>query len=72
MALILMAVCELNGAPAVFLHALGAALVVGRLLHAQGLSSSGGISFGRTVGTSLTWIVLLAGALGALGLAVIG
>ena len=72
MALILMAACELNGAPAVFLHAIGATLVVGRLLHAQGLSSSEGVSFGRACGTTVTWIVLLAGSLGALRFALIG
>ena len=69
MALILMALCETNGAPAPFLHTTGTALVVGRLLHAQGLSSSSGVSFGRGVGTTLTWLVLLAAALGALLLA---
>ena len=72
MALILMTLCELNGAPGPFLHTVGATLVVGRLLHAQGLSSSGGGSFGRTCGTALTWIVLLAGSLGALRFALLG
>lgn len=72
LALILMAACELNGAPTVFLHATGATLVVGRLLHAQGLSSSEGVSFGRSCGTTLTWIVVLAGSLGALRFALIG
>ena len=72
MALILMAACELNGAPAPFLHLVGVTLVVGRLLHAQGLTSSEGVSFGRTAGTALTWIVLLEGALGALRFALSG
>ena len=72
LALILMVLCELNGAPAVFLHALGVTLLVGRLLHAQGLLSSGGVSVGRTCGTTLTWIALLAGALGALRFALLG
>ena len=44
--LILMALIELNGAPAGLLHGLGAALVIGRLLHAWGLSGSVGVSFG--------------------------
>jgi uncharacterized membrane protein YecN with MAPEG domain len=72
MALILMAACELNGAPAWLLHGLGVALVAGRLLHALGLSRSSGISFGRTAGTALTWSVLLAGALAAVVLVLAG
>jgi uncharacterized membrane protein YecN with MAPEG domain len=69
MALIMMAACEMNGAPAWLLHGLGAPLVVGRLLHVHGLARSSGISFGRTAGTALTWLVLLAGALAAVVLA---
>jgi len=65
LALILMAACELNGAPPWQLHGLGAALVAGRGLHVLGLSRSTGISFGRTAGTALTWSVLLVGALAA-------
>ena len=72
LALILMAACELNGAPAWLLHGLGAPLVAGRLLHVLGLSRSTGISFGRTAGTALTWSVLLAGALAAVVLALAG
>jgi hypothetical protein len=72
MALILMAACELNGAPAWLLHGLGVALVAGRLLHALGLSRSSGISFGRTAGTALTWSVLLAGAFAAVVLVLAG
>ncbi len=69
-ALILMAACELNGAPAWLLHGLGVPLVAGRLLHAQGLSRSSGRSLGRWWGTALTWLVLLAGALAAVRFAV--
>lgn len=47
------------------LLSLSIALIIGRLLHAQGLSSSAGTSFGRFYGTLLTWIVLvISGLLG--------
>jgi hypothetical protein len=57
--LLLLLVAELNRAPLVLLHVAGIALVVGRLLHAFGLSRSGGASFGRMYGTGLTWLVLI-------------
>lgn len=72
LALILMAACELNGAPQWLLHGLGGALVAGRLLHVHGLSRSRGISFGRTAGMALTWSMLLTGALAAVVLALTG
>ena len=56
--LLLLLLAELNRAPAIFLHACGIALVVGRVLHAAGLSSTGGSSFGRFVGSGLTWVAL--------------
>lgn len=58
-ALVLMLVLELNSASAGVLNALGAALLVGRLLHAFGLSSSTGATFGRLAGTLLTFLVVL-------------
>jgi uncharacterized membrane protein YecN with MAPEG domain len=57
--LFLLLVAELNRAPVVMLHVAGIVLVVGRLLHAFGLSRSGGVSFGRKYGTGLTWLVLV-------------
>ena len=56
--LLLLLLAELNRAPALALHVCGIALVAGRVLHAVGLSSAGGLSFGRSVGTGLTWVVL--------------
>ena len=56
--LLLLLLAELNRAPVLALHACGIALIVGRVLHAAGLSSTGGSSFGRSVGTSLTWAAL--------------
>ena len=52
--------------PAWLPGALGATLVVARLWHAQGLFSSSGTSTGRFMGTNLTMLVILAGALAAL------
>lgn len=47
--------------------AMGAVLVVARMWHAQGLLSSEGTSAGRFMGTNLTWLVILAGAIACLG-----
>jgi len=63
--LILLLLLELSGTPALRLHIMGAALTVARLLHAWGLSRSSGRSFGRGVGATLTWAVLLAAAISA-------
>lgn len=60
--LVLMALIELKTtAPFWLLHALGLALLLGRFLHGfVGLNRSAGESFGRFVGTALTWGVLVA------------
>ena len=47
--------------------ALAVTLVVARLWHAQGLLSSPGRSTGRFMGTNLTALVILVGAVAALG-----
>lgn len=60
LALILIAVLEINGASATTLHALGAALVAGRVIHPFGLDANKPITIGRVVGQSLTWGVVLA------------
>jgi uncharacterized protein len=52
----------LAGAPLLIVHLCGAALLLGRLFHAQGLTRSFGISFGRTVGMLLSWSSLIGGA----------
>ena len=60
LALILMLVAEINGLSAVWLHCLGGALVLGRILHAVGfVAGKGGYHPGRFIGTSLTWLVIL-------------
>jgi hypothetical protein len=64
--LILLALLELDGTPALRLHVLGAGLTLGRILHAWGLSSKPGLSFGRSAGIALTWATLLGAAISAL------
>ncbi len=68
LALIVLFGLALTGAAPIWaLHALGAALVIGRVLHAVGLSRSAGASAARVWGTLLTWMVLLLAAGAALG-----
>lgn len=70
-ALVLLAVLEVQGVAAAGLHAAGAAFVAGRLLHARGLGRSRGATHERAWGMVLTWLALLgmAGWLLALGVA---
>lgn len=70
LALILIGVLELAQQPALYLHALGGMLTVGRLAHAYGLSLSRGRSTGRILGVLLTWATFIAGALGCIWYAV--
>lgn len=58
-ALLLLLLAELNLAPAMLLHGAGITLLVGRILHAFGLSRRSGRSFGRYWGTALTWLVII-------------
>ncbi len=71
LALVILLALELSNVyPALLLHVLGVALVLGRVLHAWGLSRNAGVSKGRFVGTLLTWLMLLIGSLLAVGAAV--
>lgn len=74
LALLLMLLLEANTALAWLLHAAGAALFVGRVAHFLGLGRSAGDSWGRVIGTALTWaaLLVLAGANLAYGLALLG
>ena len=65
--LVVLLVLELTATAAWTIHALGGALVIGRVLHAWGLSRSADRSFGRAAGTVLTWTMI--GVAGALALA---
>ena len=62
LALVLILLLELGGAPDWQLHLLGAALILGRIVHAWSLTAHSGN--GRLVGMTLTFFVLAAGALG--------
>jgi len=57
--LILLLLAELAAAPSWLLHGAGAGFVIARLGHALGLSSTSGVSQGRSVGTALTWLLIL-------------
>ncbi len=59
LALILLAGYELSGADSFWLHMFGSVLVIGRVLHALGLSKSIGTSKARFLGTITMFIVLL-------------
>ena len=59
MIVILMGIYEVNGGSTLMLHIIGTLAVISRLLHATGLSKSAGTTFGRFVGTLLTWIITL-------------
>jgi uncharacterized membrane protein YecN with MAPEG domain len=57
--LILMLLLEMEGSAHWFLHAAGIALIVSRLLHAQGLMQSGSLTPGRLAGTGLGWLLIV-------------
>jgi uncharacterized membrane protein YecN with MAPEG domain len=63
LALVLLVIYEMGGAPAWAVHLAGAVLLVARLLHAFGLTQSSGRSPGRFTGIIATWLVILGLAL---------
>lgn len=69
--LILLLLTELQGAPALALHALGLCLLAGRCLHAYGFSSTPQKMILRQVGMALTLLMIVLSALGLLGHALI-
>lgn len=60
LALLLMLLLELTNVAGTWLHVFGIVLVIGRVLHAWGLSGHSGTSTGRFVGTLLTWLAIVA------------
>lgn len=58
-----LALLALAGSGLIIVHVFGAGLTIGRVLHAQGLLSKPGRSFGRFAGTLMTWLSLLGMAL---------
>lgn len=70
LSLIVLGLLEMSGgAPVWAIHLLGAALVLGRLLHAQGLGSKPGESFGRMAGMILTFTMLVVASVWLLAVA---
>jgi uncharacterized protein len=67
-ALILLA---LMGAPVQMIHAIGATLLIGRIVHAAGLVFQKGPSLGRVAGMMLTYAALLVAAVALIGYGVI-
>jgi uncharacterized membrane protein YecN with MAPEG domain len=57
--LILLLLAELGGATFWFLHLMGASFLLGRVLHAYGLSTVRARSFGRFYGSILSWVPIL-------------
>lgn len=57
-----LAVLSIAGADQSVIHVVGAALFLGRLIHAVGLSLSLGPSLSRTIGMLLTWLAILIAA----------
>jgi uncharacterized membrane protein YecN with MAPEG domain len=72
LALVLLAVIEILGAPSLAIYVLGGLLLLGRLLHAFGLGRSTGTSTARAVGVTLTWLVILLACCYALYLWAVG
>jgi uncharacterized membrane protein YecN with MAPEG domain len=60
------AVLAVAGASALTIHIIGLILFAGRLLHAVGLSNSGGTSMGRAFGIILTWVAYIFAAVALL------
>ncbi len=68
-ALLMLALLELCGLPALWLWVLGSVLLLARVMHAVGFSRTAGYSVGRFTGTALTWVVFVLMALAGLWLA---
>ncbi|HWU18531.1 MAG TPA: MAPEG family protein [Devosia sp.] len=68
LALILMGLCEANGLPGPWLHAMGIVLIVGRLAHVVGLNATNPAAPLRIAGGMLTQAAML----GAAGFLVVG
>ncbi len=62
--LILLALAELQGAPALALHLLGLALVAGRVAHAWGLTRTNDLHPARGIGMMLTFTAIGLASLG--------
>lgn len=59
-------VLALVGAPPLAVHVVGLILFAGRLIHAIGLSNSGGVSIARSIGMICTWVAYVFGGVALL------
>ncbi len=66
LALILLALIEINGAPAAWIHYMGAPLLVARVVHPFGLSTTTVANPARIFGAAVTALVMLAAAIALL------
>ncbi len=57
--LILLFILEANGGERWLLHVFGSVTLVARFIHAQGLSKTSGVSFGRFYGILFSWLVII-------------
>ena len=71
LALIIMVLLEMQGAPGWAVHLYGTVLVLSRIAHAQGMYQSAGESPGRMVGTIAILLLFIAGAAGLFALKLI-
>lgn len=69
--LLLMLMAELQAAPAIALHLMGIALLLGRLCHAIGVSSTSQVIVLRQLGVGLTFSMLGLSAIGLIGHAIL-
>jgi len=70
-ALLLLALLEAQGGSTAGLHAAGAALLLGRVMHARGLGRSRGATHERGWGMALTWLALIAMAVWLLAISLV-
>lgn len=63
LALILLGLLEALGATMIMVHALGATLLLGRILHAYGMSQPNAVHSARKLGIVLTWLMIVAASL---------
>ncbi|MEM6638902.1 MAG: MAPEG family protein [Pseudomonadota bacterium] len=63
LALILIALLEINRTPGWMIHVYGSLLLLGRILHLVGFGGHTGVTPGRFIGTALTWLVIVLSAL---------
>ena len=71
-ALLMLALCEINGLPDWALHVLGVVLVAARVIHATGIAKEPEDFKWRVLGTSLTFTMMGVAAAALLGLAAAG